>query len=98
MESFFLLLAGLVLIPFTGVADQGALAGERHRVTVSTDIGGTDFDDFQSLVHVLLYADVLDLEGLLAGTGDRDLITLLLKGVRDAAGDRVFVFDDEDGC
>lgn len=46
--------------------DRGALAGNRHRVIVSTDIGGTDFDDFQSLVHVLLYADVLDLEGLIS--------------------------------
>lgn len=38
----------------------------RPRVLVSTDIGGTDPDDFQSMVHLLLYADVLDLEGLLA--------------------------------
>lgn len=33
---------------------------------VSTDIGGTDFDDFQSLVHLLVYADALDLEGMIA--------------------------------
>jgi len=38
----------------------------RPRVVVSTDIGGTDFDDFQSLVHLLLYADTVDLEGLIA--------------------------------
>ena len=44
----------------------GALAGERHRVIVSTDIGGSDPDDFQSMVHLLVYADVLDLEGLIA--------------------------------
>jgi len=36
------------------------------RVLVSTDIGGTDPDDFQSMVHLLLYADVLDIEGLLS--------------------------------
>ena len=30
----------------TALADNGALAGHRHRVLVSTDIGGTDFDDF----------------------------------------------------
>src|SRR5687767_3196430 len=47
-------------------ADGGALAGHRHRVVVSTDIGGTDPDDFQSMVHLLLYADVLDLEGLIS--------------------------------
>ena len=44
----------------------GALAGERHRVVVSTDIGGTDPDDFQSMVHLLVYADVLEIEGLIA--------------------------------
>ncbi len=44
----------------------GALAGERYRVLVSTDIGGTDPDDFQSMVHLLVYADVFDLEGLVS--------------------------------
>ena len=55
-----------LLSPAVSHADSGSLAGTRHRVIVSTDIGGTDFDDFQSLVHVLLYADVLDLEGLIS--------------------------------
>lgn len=41
-------------------------AAPKPRVIVSTDIGGTDFDDFQSLVHLLLYADMIALEGLLA--------------------------------
>jgi hypothetical protein len=59
-----LLLLGSFLVRVSG--DHGALAGDRHRVIVSTDIGGTDFDDYQSLVHVLLYADVLDLEGLIS--------------------------------
>lgn len=60
--------AALVALTLAPVArsDSGALTGQRHRVIVSTDIGGTDFDDFQSLVHVLLYADVLDLEGLIS--------------------------------
>ncbi len=53
----------------------------RHRVIVSTDIGGTDFDDFQSLVHVLLYADGLDLEGLVSspyGPGRKEHILAVL--------------------
>ena len=37
-----------------------------YRVIVSTDIGGTDPDDFQSMVHLLLYADVLDIEGIIS--------------------------------
>jgi len=44
----------------------GALAGRRPRVIVSTDVGGSDPDDFQSMVHVLVYADVLDIEGLIS--------------------------------
>ncbi len=45
---------------------SGALDGFRHRVIVSTDIGGTDPDDFQSMVHFLVYADVFDVEGLIS--------------------------------
>jgi hypothetical protein len=33
---------------------------------ISTDIGGTDFDDFQSLVHLFVYADEFDIEGLIS--------------------------------
>jgi hypothetical protein len=49
----------------------GALDGAPHRVVVSTDIGGTDPDDFQSMVHLLVYADVLDIEGLISSPFDR---------------------------
>ncbi len=48
----------------------GIAAGDappaRARVVVSTDIGGTDPDDFQSMVHLLVYADAVDLEGLVS--------------------------------
>ena len=47
-------------------AHGGALAGDRYRVIVSTDIGGTDPDDFQSMVHLLVYADCFDIEGLVS--------------------------------
>ena len=46
--------------------NYGALDGHRHRVIVSTDIGGTDPDDFQSMVHLLVYADLFDIEGLIS--------------------------------
>ena len=40
-----------------------------------------------------------DLEPLLAGPGDADVVALLLEGVLDAARDGVLVFDDQDrGC
>ena len=47
-------------------ANSGALAGHRYRILVSTDVGGTDPDDFQSMVHLLVYADVFDIEGLVS--------------------------------
>jgi len=48
------------------LAGSGALAGHRYRVIVSTDIGGSDPDDFQSMVHLLVYADCFDLEALIS--------------------------------
>jgi len=52
--------------PRKATADSGALAGYRCRVIVSTDIGGTDPDDFQSMVHFLIYADCFDIDGLVS--------------------------------
>ena len=52
------------LLPST--PEEGAQAAARPRVIVSTDIGGTDPDDLQSMVHFLLYADMFDVEGLVS--------------------------------
>jgi hypothetical protein len=73
----FLLTLPLIVGMSQAAPEGGALAGHRPRVIVSTDIGGTDPDDFQSMVHLLLYADVLDLEGLISspyGPGRREHI------------------------
>jgi Cellulose-binding Sde182, nucleoside hydrolase-like domain len=43
-----------------------AEARDRPRVIVSTDIGGSDPDDFQSMVHYLVYADRFLTEGLIS--------------------------------
>ena len=40
------------------LGNVGALSGERYRVIVTTDIGGSDPDDFQSMAHYLLYSDL----------------------------------------
>ena len=69
LRHLLVLLAAAALAP--------AAQPEHPRVIVSTDIGGTDFDDFQSMVHLLLYADVLDLEGLVSspyGAGRKEHI------------------------
>jgi hypothetical protein len=55
----------------------------KRRIIVSTDIGGTDPDDFQSMVHLLLYTDVIELEGLISspfGPGSKDdILTVIDK-------------------
>lgn len=64
------LLAGLCLSlasQLHAIVPSGPGTGrETARVIVSTDIGGSDPDDFQSMVHYLMYADVFDTEGLIA--------------------------------
>jgi Protein of unknown function (DUF1593) len=84
MKTFRLSLVSIAcvfLAPLCASAAGPAEPPVRPRVIVSTDIGGTDFDDFQSLVHVLLYADVLDLEGLISsphGAGrSKDILSVI---------------------
>jgi hypothetical protein len=52
--------------PLGRAAPAEASANNRPRVIISSDIGGTDFDDFQSFVHLFVYADCFDIEGLIA--------------------------------
>ena len=51
----------LLIFPLVALAQN-----EKPRVIVSTDIGGGDPDDFQSMVHYLVYADRFDTEGLIS--------------------------------
>ena len=62
-------------------ASQSSRADTPPRIIVSTDIGGTDYDDFQSMVHLLVYADRLDIEGLISspyGGGRKEQILKVL--------------------
>jgi hypothetical protein len=52
-----LLLSTSLAAPIAGPQPEAATA-TRHRVIVSTDIGGTDPDDLQSMLHFLVYADL----------------------------------------
>ena len=66
----------LLLLALTPVQQR-----ERPRAIISSDIGGTDPDDFQSMVHFLLYADMFDVEGLISspyGPGRREHILQVL--------------------
>lgn len=55
----------------------------RHRILVSTDIGGTDPDDNQSMIHLLMYANEFDIEGLVSspsfGDGSKDEILRMIE-------------------
>ena len=65
MKLATVFLTMLVAIATLALTDPVA-AAERPRVIVSTDIGGNDPDDFQSMVHYLVYADLLETEGLIS--------------------------------
>ena len=70
----------------TAIVNSGALAGHRYRILVSTDIGGTDPDDFQSMVHLLVYADCFDIEGLVSspyGPGRKEHILEIIDCYAD---------------
>lgn len=55
---------------------------ERPRILISTDIGGTDPDDNQSMVHLLMYSDLFDIEGLVSspsfGSGSKEEILRMI--------------------
>ncbi len=54
----------------------------KPRVLVSTDIGGTDADDNQSMAHLLMFNDRFDLEGLVSspsfGNGSKEEILRMI--------------------
>ena len=62
---------------------------EKPRVIVSSDIGGYDDDDDQSMVHYLVYSDRFDTEGLISsppGDGRKaDILEVINKYETDYA-------------
>lgn len=39
---------------------------DKYRLIVTTDLGGTDPDDIQSMIHLLVCSNVIDIEGLIS--------------------------------
>ena len=70
-----ILLIALAALVFVGC---NTTQEERPRVLVSTDIGGTDPDDNQSMAHLLMYSDLFDIEGIVSsasfGDGNKEEI------------------------
>lgn len=61
---------------------NSAEKAENHRVLISTDIGGTDPDDNQSLTHLMMYSDCVNIEGLISspsyGEGSKEEILRMI--------------------
>lgn len=66
MKINFQILVTILCFAFCSVSCAQQTKTQPYRIIVSTDIGGTDFDDYQSIAHLLLYADTLDVEGLIS--------------------------------
>ncbi|WBL43040.1 DUF1593 domain-containing protein [Algoriphagus halophytocola] len=82
-KSLLTILIGISLV--VGLISCDDLNKElvKPRILISSDIGGTDPDDFQSMIHFLMYADQFHVEGLVSspyGEGStedfRDIIDL----------------------
>ena len=56
---------------------------QRPRILISTDIGGTDPDDNQSMMHYLLFSNLFDCEGLISspsyGDGNKEEILRMIS-------------------
>ena len=78
MKIIFLLAAVLSTL---GCQAQ-RMVDERPRVLISTDIGGTDPDDNQSMIHLMMYSDLFQLEGLVSspsfGNGSKQEILRMI--------------------
>lgn len=83
MRLLFILLS---LAFAAGFHTRAASTDSRHRILISTDIGGTDPDDNQSMTHLLMYANEFDIEGLVSspsyGTGSKEEILRMIDMYR----------------
>jgi len=61
-----LILAGSVAVFTSFLCSSPEQDPPKPRILISSDIGGTDPDDFQSMIHLLMYADLFQIEGLIS--------------------------------
>jgi hypothetical protein len=80
LKTILLLLSFFVVYPTVTLAQSQTHL--KPRVLVSTDIGGTDPDDNQSMTHLLMYADQFQIEGLVSspsyGNGSKEEIIRMI--------------------
>lgn len=81
LAGIAVVLSPLMDIPALANPPGGALAGDRPRIIISTDIGGSDPDDFQSFVYFLVHSDLLDTEGLIASPPGAGRVQHVLEAI-----------------
>lgn len=64
MKKRKILICLFVFAPLALMAQKGQHV--KPRIIISTDIGGTDPDDFQSMIHFLMYSNMFQTEGLIS--------------------------------
>lgn len=82
MLKKLLLLLTLICSLHLSAGEKVVKSNPRHRILISTDIGGTDPDDNQSMIHLLMYANEFDIEGLVSspsfGEGSKEEILRMI--------------------
>ncbi len=87
MKLYAMLCVAATLTLGSAATANESAPSEKPRVIVSTDIGGSDPDDFQSMVHYLVYADRFDTEGLISSPPDKGRATHILEAIAAYEGD-----------
>jgi hypothetical protein len=74
-KTITLLLLAISISAMAAIADK-------PRIIISTDIGGTDPDDNQSMIHLLMFNDMFDIEGIISspsfGNGSKEEILRMI--------------------
>lgn len=66
MNVKHLLVGACALLAAQGGIAQPLTQEEKQRLIVTTDLGGMDPDDIQSMIHLLVCSNVIDIEGLVS--------------------------------
>jgi len=81
MNKIYLLLLSFICL--FSCSEKSANNTKKPRILISTDIGGTDPDDNQSMAHLLMYADMFTIEGLVSspsyGNGSKEEIIRMIN-------------------
>jgi hypothetical protein len=81
MKCYSLLTVAVLLALCSIAVANDNVPVAKPRVIVSTDIGGSDPDDFQSMVHYLVYADRFDTKGLVSSPPQGGRATHIMEAI-----------------